>query len=101
MERMSGRDLRRFFDAWVYGTQIPRIKFAYHLDGGTARLQFEQHAAPVDVPITVTVNYADGSSEDVVVVLSEKLTDRVIPIKGGVRSITANADNASLVEVDK
>lgn len=101
MEKVSGRDLRRFFETWVYGTEIPTVKFGYHADGATAKVQFEQRGNPVDVAITVTVEYADGSSDEIVVALSERLTERTIPLKGAVRTITANADNGALVEIER
>jgi hypothetical protein len=55
----------------------------------------------VEVPITATVTYMSGITENVFIVLSEKQTERVLPLKGPVRRITANADNAALVIIDK
>lgn len=101
MEKAAGRDLTRFFEAWVFGTDIPTIKFGYRAEAHTATVAFEQRGNVVDVPITVTVQYTDGSSEDVVVVLSDRLTERSIPLKRTVRAIVANADNAALVEIER
>jgi hypothetical protein len=42
-----------------------------------------------------------GNAESTIVVLSEKQTERSLTLKGPVRSITANADNGSLVEIDR
>ena len=81
MEKVSGRDLKRFFETWVYGTEIPTVKFAYHVGRPDAKVQFEQRGDAVDVPITVTVKYADGSSEDMVVALGD-VTERTLPLKG-------------------
>ncbi|HEX6975942.1 MAG TPA: M1 family aminopeptidase, partial [Vicinamibacterales bacterium] len=101
MEKVSGRDLTRFFDTWIFGTEIPRVKFSYKIDGASAHVQFEQHGTPVDVPVTVTVQYADGSSDDVIVALSERTTEGTIALKGAVRAIVANGDSAALVEIDR
>jgi len=101
MEQASSRDLQRFFDTWVYGFAVPHVKFSYHMNGDEATVRFEQHAEPVDVPITVTVSYASGAAENVIVLLADKHTERAIPLKGPVRTITANADNAALVEIDR
>jgi hypothetical protein len=101
MEKVSGRDLNRFFETWIYKTDIPQVKFGYHADGVTAKVQFEQRGAPVDVAITVGVTYTDGSSEDVVVVLADRLTERTIQLKKPLRTITANADNSALVEITR
>ena len=101
MEKTSGRDLGRFFDTWIFGSEIPKMKFGYHVSGSEATLRFEAHADAVDVPITVTITYADGSSENMLVILAEKHTERTVPLKGAVRTIAANTDNAALVEIDK
>jgi hypothetical protein len=101
MEKVSGRDLKRFFETWVFGTAIPRVKFSYKIDDRSAKVLFEQRGAPVDVPVTVTVQYADGSSSDVIVVLSDRTTEGTIALKGNVRAIVANADNAALVEIER
>jgi hypothetical protein len=101
MEKVSGRDLQRFFDTWVYGFSVPQLKFSYHVSGNEATVRFEQHAEPVDVPVTVTVTYASGATDTVVVPLANKHTEQTIPLKGSVRTITANADNAALVEIDR
>jgi aminopeptidase N len=101
MEKASSRDLKRFFDTWVYGFTVPHVKFTYHIVGDVATIRFEQHADPVDVPLTVTVTYASGATENIVVILADKHTERTIPLNGPVRTIAANADNAALVEVDR
>ncbi len=101
MEKASGRDLGRFFNTWIFGSDIPRLKFSYHITGTDAAIRFEQHGDPVDVPITVTVTYDSGTVENVIVLLSEKETVRTLALKGKVRTISANTDNAALVEIDK
>jgi hypothetical protein len=97
METASGRDLNRFFEAWVYGTAIPRVKFSYHLDGPVALIRFEHEGPAVEVPITVTVTYTSGATQSTVMLLSDQVTERTVPLTGPVRSVTANDDNAALV----
>ena len=101
MQKAAGRDLQRFFDAWIFGSDIPRLKFSYRVSGMEATVRFDQHGEGVDVPITVTVSYASGASENIVILLADKQTEHTIPLQGRVRAITANADNAALVEIDK
>jgi len=101
MERAAGRDLQRFFNTWVFGSEIPRIKFTSHISGTDATVRFEQQDEVADVPITVTVTYESGNVESVVVPLTDKHTEREIPLKGRVRTIAANADNAALVEIER
>ncbi len=101
MEKASGRNLERFFDTWVFGTDIPRVKFGYHVDGSQAIVHFDQRGEAVDVPVSVTIGYVDGRSENILFILAEKHTERTVALKGTVRSMVANADNAALVEIDK
>jgi hypothetical protein len=101
MERAAGRNLQRFFDAWVFGSDIPRIKFTSHLSATDATVRFEQLDEVVDAPITVTITYESGNVESVVVIVSDKHTERTISLTGRVRTIAANADNAALVEIER
>jgi hypothetical protein len=101
MEAESGRDLRPFFETWIYGTSIPRVKFGYQISGQEARVVFEQRTDPVVVPVTVTITYTTGSSEDIVVQLTERTTEQTIALKAAVRTIVANADNAALVDIER
>ena len=101
MEQAAGRDLHRFFDTWIFGAEIPHVKFGYQMSEGDVIVRFEQHQDVTDVPITVTITYETGATESVVVVLGDKHTERAIPLNGRVRNITANADNAALVEIDR
>ncbi len=101
MEQASGRDLERFFDTWIFGVDIPRVKFSYHIAGTEATVRFDVQGDPVDVPITVTVTYVSGTTENILIMLSDKQSERTLPLKGPVRSILANADNAALVEIDR
>ena len=101
MERAAGRNLERFFAMWVFGSDIPRVKFTSHLSATEATVRFEQLDTVVDAPVTVTITYDSGNVESVVVILTEKHTEHTIPLKGRVRTIAANADNAALVEIER
>jgi hypothetical protein len=52
-----------------------------------------------DIPITVTLSYVDGSSEDVTVAVTDKVTERSIPLKRPLRSVDVNRDGAALAEI--
>jgi Peptidase family M1 domain len=101
MEKATGRDLGRFFETWVYGSAIPRVKFGYQLTSDGARLRFEQRGEPIDIPVMVTIGYLSGESEDVLVTLDGAVTERTIALKAPIRSITPNADDGALVEIDR
>jgi aminopeptidase N len=96
MEKAGGRPLDRFFDRWIYGSAIPTVRFSSQADGSQLRVRFDQKGDVFDIPITVTVTYADGTSEDVIVAVTEKTTERTIPLKGVLRSVDVNKDGGSL-----
>ena len=101
MEQSARRDLVRFFETWIFGSEIPHLKFSYQVSGASATIRFDQQADPVDVPVTVTVTYASGITENIVILLAEKQTERTLPLKGPVRNIAANTDSGALVIIDK
>ncbi len=95
-ETESNRDLDRFFDRWIYGFSLPRIKFSYTSAPDAVTVRFEQMGEIFDVPITVTLQYAN-SSTDVIVPLTEQVTTQRIPVSGVLRGVEANGDDAAPV----
>src|SRR5436853_4068576 len=59
MELESGVPLERFFERWIYGSTLPRLKVGYRLDGNDVILQVEQIGELFDVPLTIQLQYAD------------------------------------------
>jgi hypothetical protein len=104
IEHASGRPLERFFERWIFGSVIPVVGFTSRVEPGGEQLsvRFEQRQADVfDIPITVTLSYADGTNEDIVVALEDKVTERTIPLRGALRSVDVNRDAAALAEIEK
>jgi aminopeptidase N len=101
MEKAGGRPLSRFFEEWIYGSDIPRVRFTSTVEGETLSVRFEQTRDVFDVPITVTITYADGQSEDVVVAVTEKVVEKTVTLKGPLRGVDVNKDHGALVEVTK
>jgi hypothetical protein len=102
MEATTGRDLGPFFEAWIHGATVPRVAFTYRsTDPGSIVVKFEHRGEIAPVPITVTVTYTNGETESVVVPVTERVVERTIKVKGAVRRVDANEDNAALVEIEK
>ena len=99
MERASGRPLDRFFDRWIYGSGIPTLRMSTALSSGELRVRFDQGENVYDVPVTVTLTYTDGTTEDVVVAVTEKSVERAIPLKRALRAFDVNRDGAALAEI--
>jgi hypothetical protein len=99
MEKASGTDLADFFDGWIYGSSVPVLDFTSTVANGEARIRFEHRGAVIPTPVTVAIAYADGSSEDMVVAVTEKVVERTIALRGTVRSIEANRDSGAVAEI--
>jgi hypothetical protein len=101
MEAAANRSFEHFFDDWIYGSQIPTVRFTVlSTTGNELKVRFDQ-AREFDLPITVSIAYTDGSSEDVVVEIANKTTERTIPLKGAVKNVDVNRDGAALAEFEK
>src|SRR3954468_22067473 len=101
MAKAGGRSLERFFDRWIFGSAIPTLHFSSRTEGAELHVRFEQKGDVFDVPVLVTLTYADGTTEDVVVSVTDPVTERTIPLKGALRAVEVNKDNGALAEIEK
>ena len=62
----------------------------------SALLRFEHRRDVMPVPVTVTITYAGGNTEEIVVPVLERVIERTIPLNGPIRGIEVNRDNAAL-----
>lgn len=102
MEKAAGVSLERFFERWIFGSAIPVVDVTWQADRSASRvaIRLEQRQDDVfDVAVTVTLSYADGTSEDLLVALTGKVTERTVPLKRALREIDVNRDGAALVEI--
>jgi aminopeptidase N len=102
MEQESGKDLRRFFERWIYNATLPRIAFSYRIASGqsgqVAVLRFEQTGDVFDLPATVTLDYADGHSTDVVVPVTDRVTEMPVKLEGPLRTASISKLDVSLAD---
>lgn len=96
MERASGRSLQAFVDGWILGSAIPRVKVSRTASPTALQLTFEQTGQLLPVPVTVTVVYTDGSSDDVVVPVTEASVLRTVPLRGALRDVRIDEDHGAL-----
>jgi hypothetical protein len=102
LEAESGRVLDRFFERWIYGTDIPRVRYSSTIGNGSITIKFEQAADLVfDIPVTVTLTSANGRTTDVLVPLTEAVVERTIPTTDPVRQIQVNRDSAAVAEFEE
>jgi hypothetical protein len=95
-EAEASRDLDAYFDKWIYGSTLPRLKFSYTTDGDAVNVRFEQVGERFEVPVTVTLKYAT-TAVDVTVPVTEQVTTQRIPTTGPLRGVGVNEDGAAPV----
>ena len=95
-ETESNRDLDLFFDRWIYGASLPRLKFTYTTDAGGVNLRLEQIGERFEYPITVTLKYG-STTRDVTVPVMAQVTTQRIPVTSPLRGVGINEDNAAPV----
>jgi len=101
-EAETGRPLTRFFERWIYGSALPRLRYGATIGERDVTVRFEQLGTLVfDLPVTVTVTYADGRATDVIVPVTEKDVVQKIPVDGTVRGVQVNRDSAAIAHFDQ
>ena len=53
------------------------------------------------MPVTMTVRYADKKRTDIVIPVTEQITDRRLPLSGAVQDVEVNSDDGTLAEFVK
>jgi peptidase M1-like protein len=101
-ELEAGRPLVRFFDRWIYGETIPRLRYSTTVEPGRVRVRFEQMDSELfDVPVTVSVVYANGRIEDFVVPVAEQQVEWSSPARGAVKQVVVNRDYAAVAVFER
>ncbi|MGE3578676.1 MAG: M1 family metallopeptidase [Vicinamibacterales bacterium] len=95
-EAASGRPLGRFFEQWIGGARLPRLRVTQTVADREAVVTFEHLDGVFDLPVTVSLVYADGRTVDTVVPVAEERVERRLPLDGPLRQVRINRDNAAL-----
>jgi hypothetical protein len=98
-EAESGQSLDRFFDQWIYGSAIPRVKVQYRVEGSELAVHIDQLGEAFDIPVVLSVEYADRSRANLVVPVTERSVDRRFPLSAAIRSVEVNKDDAILADI--
>ena len=102
-EAESGQDLSVYFDGWIHTSGIPVVRFSWARDAGAtdaaALVRFEQVGAVFDLPVVVTLHFADRTTRDVIVPVRSRTTEVRVPFTGDLRDITVKEDGTTLVSV--
>ena len=101
MEAASGRSLGRFFERWIFGSTLPRLKFSYTVDGSEVVLRVDQLGEELfDLPLVVSLQYADRKV-DVVIPVVDRVVEKRVPLTGTLRGVDVNKDEGTLADVTK
>jgi hypothetical protein len=96
MEAESGVSLSRFFEQWIYGQDLPQVRFTWKVeqDGNnqSVALRLEQGSQVFDVPVKVTLEYLDGTQSSVQLKLTQPLLETRVPLKGTLRRADVDRD---------
>jgi len=100
METQTPLKLGRFFDRWILGSTIPRIRVTPRIegDGKSATVRIEQIGDVFDFPLTMVVQYADNTSEEITVPVTEANAEHKIALKSPARRVFAR-DELTFVEI--
>ena len=100
-EAESGLDLRRFFEGWIYGGQLPALSHSSEIEetpaGGVLTLRFTQRDQVFDFPVTVSLRLRDGTRQTMILPIRERTVEHRIPLPGPVREVRVNDDRAALI----
>jgi hypothetical protein len=102
-EHEVGRSLDLFFDGWIYSSAVPNVRFSWRQQpegaGRVAVLKLDQVGRVFELPLTVTLRYADGTSIDTTVALRDQTTEVRLPLRGSLRDVELNRDGFSIVDI--
>ena len=68
------------------------------MTGKEVTLKLEHRGQPAPTPVTVTLNYASGESDSLVIPVLERTATRTVKLKGALRDAQVNQDFAALAE---
>jgi aminopeptidase N len=106
MEAETGWQLERFFERWIYGSALPNITFTSRVETGSdgrqdVVLQFQQDGDIFDIPIAVTLRYADRRVQNVLVPMTDRAAEMRVPLTGPLRSVALSPDEATLADIKR
>jgi hypothetical protein len=77
------------------------VKVGYRLEGTDVIVRVEQIGEVFDVPVTVTLQYADRKPVDVLIPVTEQAVERRVPLAGSLRGVEISKDDGMVAEIVK
>jgi hypothetical protein len=86
----------------VHEFGIPRLQYTGRQVDGRLVLDIRQVGdTDYEVPVTVSLRYADGSTEEQTLVVDAAHVERTLPLRGALRSWALNEDRGALAHFDQ
>jgi len=89
-EAVTPVKLDRFFEGWVRGFHVPRIALTWRAgtESAPGTIRVEQGAEIFDFPLTVTLQFADGKSEERTLKVTGPVFEETITSASPLRKVT-------------
>jgi hypothetical protein len=115
-EQESGQPLERFFDRWIFESGIPTLRATWEIgaamdtsagadgqapSGPVLQVRVEQDAPLYDIPLSVTILYTDGSTDQVLLIVDDEVSTLSMPVTRPVRDVRFNEDHGALVRMER
>ena len=96
----AGTDIKldRFFETWIRGFGRPAVRVTFENKGEGGVVRVEQTRETFDFPLTVSIQYADGKSEERTIKVTDKVVEERVPTP--IRRVTAK-ENLTPVEIER
>ena len=110
METASKQSLERFFERWIYNSTLPqRVTLTSRVEPAPAGaaggqqlvIRLEQTGELFDMPVTVTLQYADRRPVHTTIPLTDRVVERRIPLQGTLRGLDVDASHGTLADFIK
>jgi hypothetical protein len=93
-QAVTTQPLERFFDQWIRGFSLPRVRLSWRMesDGTTGVIRVEQLRDSFDFPLTVNVQYADGTTHDLTLKVTGPAYEERMTLTSPLRRVTIKDD---------
>jgi aminopeptidase N len=86
-EKVSGKDLKWFFDQWLYRPGLPLLEIKTKMDGKEFKLQIKQEGAPYRFNLDVSLVGEDGQVMKKTFSVTGKESEFKVPVKGRMQCV--------------
>jgi len=90
-EKVSGENLKWFFDQWLYRPGIPQLNIERSIDNDDVKLRITQQGVKFDFPLEVAFVRADGSILKQTITVSDQMVEFKIKVSD-VKSVVIDPD---------